>query len=129
MERKITPLAEVRKQMIERIESLVRKKQVKDENGGFFVPLYSDADYDKNISIRENSEDVWFIRTVTVPARALGMNVHDGVTVNRTVVGTNNYTYCIDELYADDIETIMNRLETISEEDIKTNTAWYLETL
>ena len=128
MERKIT-LADVRKQMIERCESLVRKKQVKGEDGELLVPLYSDADYDKNISIHHYSEDVWAVMLRTVPALTLGKKALPGATIERLVVDADETLYYIDELYADDIETIMNRLESISEEEIKKNAAWYSENL
>lgn len=118
-------LSQIRGEIISEIEGLVRCKGILDtETKRYEIPTYKGED---GVSINHNTEDVFCVRVTFVPAKVLGIPAHEGVSVTRVVVETSEDYYYADELYADDLEAILNHIKGMNEDDFLECRNWYDE--
>ena len=118
-------LQEVRGELISELKGFIKSNGVLDtETGHYEIPMYSGKD---GISINHNSEDVYCVCVLNVPAKAVGVPSHNGVSVTRVAVETNETEYYAEELYADDLEEILNRLKSMESRDYYECRQWYDE--
>jgi len=118
-------LAQVRGELISEIKGFVKCNGVLDtETGHQSIPTYKGED---GVSINNNTEDVYCVKLSNVPAKVLGISSHDGVSVTRVVIETNEQYYYADELYADDLEAILNHLKGMTDDDFHECREWYDE--
>lgn len=118
-------LQQVRGELISELKGFVKCNGILDiETEHYEIPTYKGED---GVSINHSSEDVYCVRIMDVPAKVLGIPSHDGVSVTRVVIETNQAYYYADELYADDLEAILNYLKAMGSSDFYECRKWYNE--
>lgn len=118
-------LQQLRGELISELKGFVKCNGVLDkETGRYEIPTYKGED---GVSINHNTEDVYCVKTIDVPAKVLGIPSHDGVSVTRVTIETNEDYYYADELYADDLEAILNYLNDMGSNDFYECRKWYDE--
>lgn len=116
-------VAQVRGELISEIQGFVKCKGIFDtEYKWYEIPTYKGKD---GISIIYNTEDVYCVRVASVPAKLLGIPAHEGVTVARVVIETNEQSYYAEDIYADDLEAILNYIKRMTDNEFSECRKWY----
>lgn len=116
-------LSQVRGEIISEIIGFVKCNGILDKETGYYLlPTYNE---EYNTSINHNTEDVFAIKVVKVPAKAVGVPSHNGVSVTRLAIESGCDTYYADELYADDLEAILEHIKKMEESDFISCREWY----
>lgn len=122
-------LSQIRGEIISEIIGFVNCKGILDkETGHYLLPTYNEeynTSINHNISINHNTEDVFALKVVKVPAKAVGVPSHNGVSVTRLAIESGDDTYYADELYADDLEAILEHIKKMEESDFISCREWY----
>ena len=113
-----TELSRVRGEMIAELTDLVKKHGTPTENapGTVSLPVFKG----------EDGCDIFRNDTV-YKLTAIKSGTRRDTTVTRLVVETIDKEYFIDELYADDIEKLLDFIRRMTEEDFKAAREWIYE--
>ena len=104
-------LQNVRKELINEVEGILRTKGCYDtEEMSYEIPVYHDT---KSLTIFRD-ETAIMIKSVLVPQGSL---IHGGELVRKVHVETFDDMYDIDELYADDIQDIIDFINAMTDDD------------
>ena len=118
-------VAQVRGELISEIQGFVKCKGIFDtEYKWYEIPTYKGQD---GLSIIYNTEDVYCVRVASVPAKVLGTPAHEDASVARVVIETNEQSYYAEDIYADDLEAILNYIKRMTDNDFHECSKWYNE--
>jgi len=119
-----TKLEKLRGELIADIEKEIRRRGVinHENNECIELPCYTGSD---GCGIEHNSEVVYMARIVYVPATLIGLK--DKTLVTRVSIETDSDEHVADDLYADDLEEILNYIRNMKDHDICLSRKFYDE--
>lgn len=118
-------LERLRGELISEIKGFVKCNGYYDkEQNRYEFPTYKGQD---GISIEHNAEDVYCLSVATVPAAIVGVPSLDGATITRIIIETNDDYYYAEDIFADDLDSILNFIKTMNTDDRRECRQWYDE--
>lgn len=119
-----TKLEKLRGELIADIEKEIRRRGVinYENNECIELPCYPGSD---GCGIEHNSEVVYMARIVYVPATLIGLK--DKTLVTRVSIETDSDEHVADDLYADDLEEILNYIRNMKDHDLYLSRKFYDE--